>query len=409
MVKGVEKFIKYLEEEKEKITKPPIKLWAVTKDVTKTRFSSWKSKKSDRELEIDFILQRITMSDEEYLKHMEVFHHFKDLSRYIEEANLSSRETFNVVMFMLRRNINCLKRAKKEGAINDTELRNYHFDNISTSEIDHLISTGEINKIINGDDEELTKREREIRDTILAHTDEYCTNIDDMINEHLAIKTHYLDKIDSFNDEDIDIVMDNLRTLAFSDNVCQIVEYVLNRSLTSHFSNEVPEKIESKIEDKSSPYSIKSSTKTPPKVTMPYKERKGIYNKIREYYDIPKKEIIKDVTYKEMLEIVSLMLKIDIDLKTIRSYIRQVLNKLEKVDNPAVKYQMFKSKLAYYLTEEQIAYLDELYDAFQADEGLWMNEFLAYLDEVMNYISETDNYTYELQTAKQLLKSENGN
>lgn len=89
-----------------------------------------------------------------------------------------------------------------------------------------------------------------------------------------------------------------------------------------------------------------------------------------------------------MLYIVSLMLKINIDLKTIRSYIRQVTAKLENTDDPGIKYQTFKAKLSYYITEEDLSYLDELYSAFKEDESLWMEEFMNYLDEIMRFVSK---------------------
>lgn len=110
-----------------------------------------------------------------------------------------------------------------------------------------------------------------------------------------------------------------------------------------------------------------------------------------------------------MIEIVSLMLKIDVDFKSIRTYIRLVLKSLEETVNPAVKYQTFKDKLTRYLSEEQMAYLDELYIAFEDDNDLWMTEFMVYLDEVMKSVSEFDDYGYELEQAKQLMKVENGN
>lgn len=101
--KGVNAFINYLEEEQKKAKKPTIKFVAVSKEVANTKYAEFKGKTTDRELEINFILKRITMSDEEYLKHMEIFYHFKDLSNYMEEANLSCRDTFNLVMYVLKK------------------------------------------------------------------------------------------------------------------------------------------------------------------------------------------------------------------------------------------------------------------------------------------------------------------
>lgn len=395
--KGVNAFINYLEEEQKKAKKPTIKFVAVSKEVANTKYAEFKGKTTDRELEINFILKRITMSDEEYLKHMEIFYHFKDLSNYMEEANLSCRDTFNLVMYVLKRNLMCINRAKKAKAINDTELRKHTFENISASEINSLISSGEINRIINGCDEELNDREREIRDSILACSEEYSTDIDDLMKEHLAIEDHYFNKKDTYTEEDMDIIISNLQTLTFSNEVCEMVKHVLAKQLSS------------RIQPKEEPITITNQRLYPIKKEpeIEYKEQKDVYNHIREYYNIPKKEIVKDVNYDEMLYIVSLMLKINIDLKTIRSYIRQVTAKLENTDDPGIKYQTFKAKLSYYITEEDLSYLDELYSAFKEDESLWMEEFMNYLDEIMRFVSETDTYTYELETAKQLLK--NGN
>lgn len=400
MIKGVDTFIKYLEEEKIKAQRPTIKFVAVSKDVANTKFAELEKKTTDRELEINFILQRITMSDRDYLKHMEIFHYFKELSRYIEEANLSYRETFNLIMYMLRRNIMCIDRARATKAINDTKLRNYKFDGISPEEIDELISTGEINRIINGSDEELTPREREIRDAILDNSDKYLSDIQNLLKEHKEIKDHYLSITDKYDETDIAIVIDNLEALAFSSNVCDMVRHILNKQLAS--------RTKETVEVNPTEYRVYASSNKEDEPSVPYKEQKDTYNYIREYFNVPKKEVLKQVDYNKMLEIVSLMLKINIDLKSIRSFIRQVTAELEKEENPATKYQVFKSKLAYYLSEDQIAYLDELYEAFESDNSLWMNEFVAYLEEVMNYVAETDTYAYELETAKQLMKTENG-
>ncbi|MCX4365204.1 MAG: hypothetical protein OSJ70_05475 [Bacilli bacterium] len=400
MIKGVETFTNYLEEEKKKIAKRSIRFMTIDKDIANTQVVDLPKKITDREMEINFILQRITMSDEEYLKHMEIFYHFKDLSRYIEEANLSCREVFNLVTYMLRRNIKCIDRARATKAINDTELRKYQFENISAQEIDMLVSTGEINRIINGDDKELSAREILIRDAILDNSDKFFSDIKDLIDEHKAIKTHYFSKMAEYDEEDIEIIIANLQALSFSNNVCEMIRYILDKQLTSRKKSSTP------LTSSEPKYSCPASKVE--EITIPYKEQKDIYNYIREYFNIPKKEITKPVDYNKMLEIVSLMLKINIDLKTIRAYIRQITSELKKNADPASKYQTFKSKLAYYLSEGQIAYLDELYEAFEADNSLWMEEFVSYLEEVMNYVSETDTYQYELETAKQLMKVENG-
>lgn len=397
MIKGVDTFVKYLEEARKKATKPQIKFVAVSKDVANTRIANFNTKTSERELEIDFILQRITMTDEEYLKHMEIFYHFKDLSRYIEEANLSYRETFNLVMYMLERNINCVKQVKDTKAINDTALRNFKFDNISSEEIDELITSGELNRVINGTDLELNERERAIRNALLENIDNYFDEVAELINAHREIKAHYFDILDKYEESDIDIIIDNLRELTFSDNVCHMVKYILNKQLISR--NKIKPEESNPLNN---PVYVATQNTSEPEI--PHKEQRDAYNYIREYYNVPKREIVKVVNYDKMLEIVSLMLKINIDLKSIRAYIRQITSEIEKDENPATKYQTFKSKLAYYLSEDQIAYLDELYEAFKDDESLWMDEFIAYLDEVMTYVSETDTYTYEIETAKQLMK-----
>lgn len=400
MASGITTFTNYLEEAKKKETKTPIKFVTLSHDIVKSRITELPLNPTDRELEINFILRRINMSDEEYLKHMEIFYHFKDLSNYMEEANLSYRETFSVVMYMLKRNLACLKRVKEAGAINDAKLIEYKFENISQEELNQLFSSGEINRVINGSDEELTEREQEIRDEILKHKEFYSSDIDELIKEHMAIKTHYLDKLSTFDESDIEALIANLRLLTFSEDVCSKISHLLHKQLESRNNAKLKE---STIVEH---YTYEVKEEVP---SLPYKERKDAYNYIREYYNIPKKEVLKSVTYKEMLNIVSLMLKLDIDLKSIRNYIRQVLASLEQEQNPANKYEIFKSKLAYYLDESQMEYLDELYEAFKDDEELWMSEFIAYLEEVMQFVSETDSYTYELETAKQLLKIENGN
>lgn len=127
----------------------------------------------------------------------------------------------------------CINRAKKAKAINDTELRKHTFENISASEINSLISSGEINRIINGCDEELNDREREIRDSILACSEEYSTDIDDLMKEHLAIEDHYFNKKDTYTEEDMDIIISNLQTLTFSNEVCEMVKHVLAKQLSS--------------------------------------------------------------------------------------------------------------------------------------------------------------------------------
>jgi len=225
-------------------------------------------------------------------------------------------------------------------------------------------------------------------------------DIKDLIDEHKEIKKHYFVKMTEYVDEDIEIIISNLHALSFSDNICEMIRYILNKQLSSR------KKSSTVVTLKGQPYYYSSPKLEEP--IIPYKEQKDAYNYIREYFNIPKKEITKQVDYNKMLEIVSLMLKINIDLKTIRAYIRQITSELEKNADPASKYQTFKSKLAYYLSEEQIAYLDELYEAFEADNSLWMDEFVTYLEEVMNYVSETDTFQYELETAKQLMKVENG-
>ena len=274
MIKGVDTFVKYLEEARKKATKPQIKFVAVSKDVANTRIANFNTKTSERELEIDFILQRITMTDEEYLKHMEIFYHFKDLSRYIEEANLSYRETFNLVMYMLERNINCVKQVKDTKAINDTALRNFKFDNISSEEIDELITSGELNRVINGTDLELNERERAIRNALLENIDNYFDEVAELINAHKEIKAHYFDILDKYEESDIDIIIDNLRELTFSNNVCHMVRYILNKQLISR--NKIKPEESNPLNN---PVYIATQNTSEPEI--PHKEQRDAYNYIR--------------------------------------------------------------------------------------------------------------------------------
>lgn len=233
MKKSVEKFVKYLEEERRTIekSKPMVKFVSLGKNITDIKFTNYTPKKTNAELEIDFILPRITMIDKEYVSHMELFYHFKELSKYIESADLTYQEKFDIVMFILERNIKCLAKVQQTTGINNAELKKFKFPGISSKEIDTLVSSGEISRIINGTDEELTDNEIKIRDAVLNNMEQYSTDIEDTMKQHTNIKEHYFDKEETFDTEDINIIVDSLKKLAISDKICRIMHQTLNSLL----------------------------------------------------------------------------------------------------------------------------------------------------------------------------------
>ena len=411
---SIEKLVKYLKElqEKEIKSKRVVNFMSVGKNLTDLKVKKYVSRKSERELELEFIIPRITMSDEEYLDKLEIFQHFKDLSKYIEEAHLQDFEVLDIIMYMIRRNLGCIVVANETIVIDYSVLRKFKLPNISTKEIASLIESGRINIILNSADKDLTPSEIYIRDAIIEYSSNYSINIKELNDEHMNIKAHYFDKIDSYDIDDIASIVSSLKELTLSDKLCQSIKRALTASLNRRMKSTIQDA--SRNESVSlAPYKTNQSEvseETPQIEEISHKEHKNIYNTIREYYNIPKRKLVREVDYNKMIEIVSLMLKINIDLKSIRTFIRLVLKSLEEgITNPSEKYQTFKAKLANSISQEQMDYLDELYEAFTEDNSLWMNDFMEYLDEVLKQVNEFDTYSYEFEQAKQLLKVENGN
>lgn len=409
---SVEKFIKYLEElqEKEIKSKRVVNFMSVGQDITDLKVKKYISRKSDCELELDFIIPRITMSDSQYFDRFEIFHHFKDLSKYIEDAPLQDSETLDIIMYMIRRNLMCIAVMDDSTVLDYSVLKKLRLPNISSKEIVSLIESGRINIILNAEDKALTPREIYIRDTIIEYSNNFSTDIKGTMDSHMSIKEHYFDKLKTYNADDIDEIISSLKELTLSDKLCKSIKRALTSSLNRRMKDTSP-KVRKNENLAPAPYKQqqKSAKKTQKAEEITSKERKTIYNTIREYYNIPKRELVREVDYNKMIEIVSLMLKINIDLKSVRTFIRLVLKSLEEgITDPKVKYQTFKDKLASSISSEQMAYLDELYEAFMEDNSLWMNDFMEYLEEVLRQVNEFDTYSYELETAKQLLKIENG-
>lgn len=229
-------------------------------------------------------------------------------------------------------------------------------------------------------------------------------DIKTFIDCHRIIKEHYLDKQDSFNNQDIQIIIDTLIKLELEDESISKIKKGLEALIYRRNSKQ------SKQEKKNESSNIEiKKVQYQPKELLSKKEYYALEKELETYFNIKQMLIIKPLSLKEVIYCIRIMLKLQKPDYIIDTFIRLVekKNNSEK-KNPLSLYIELYDKINYYAENEDIKrrielieeYFQEIFICSSDDYEFWK----SMIDEELSTIQSNlpTNGEYEIEEAKKL-------
>lgn len=219
---------------------------------------------------------------------------------------------------------------------------------------------------------------------------------------HKTIKTHYFDKMTNFDETDINIVIDSLKSLYVTDAMCQKIAKVLRRQYKANQKREATnENSHDEIKISKEPVKKQSSN-------ISDKELKYINHELSLFYDFNEMKPLRILTDEEIAYCYCLMLKAEYKSETIAKVLMSI-DKLAKATykKPEELYKYYLRKFKYYEQtlpiEDKVKLLQDILNELEAlkddsDYEIWYNYFNDTLKEILSIIN--DNHEYELSFYK---------
>lgn len=400
MDKAIQKFIKYLDEINQS------SLIAAVIDGYDNHFLTTSSKaysaiqkieNMGREVTIAHQLKRVLATpDEEWGKYREVFNDFPILNRFMSSAKLNVNESFEVIMAYISKNL--LTGFLKEDAkiIDGRDILNHHFKNLTAEEAHTILNTKEFHRLCDMEDNELTGEEILKRDELIDFALQHQVDQTLPIKCNRLLKEHYLDKKDSFDLEDIKVILDTLLTLGVDSALVENIGILLTRKYNKRCLQEQHPIIPMKVEYTSKNY-------------ITDEEYRQARKKIKEYYDYYHVETIRYLTEEEKIYCAALMLVIGLKKEDIERFYS-----LQERDYPEIYHNLFDAYRAYYeraqyykdkCDNEEIistinSYIQELFIATDEDYSFWREEIRYLVNRLAKRLPEK--YDYEINQAEEL-------
>lgn len=317
------------------------------------------------------------------------FVQFSQLSAMLEISSLSVRDSLNIVLFIIKRNL-------KEGILEVEGLKNtillgYDEDSLIIDDFNkgNLISLYLAFEVAEGNLSVLTTENIK---TIREFVRKCEKNFQSIRNVHKIFDKHYIKKENEFEIEDIKPILDAFALLKFSEEQRKAFhQFLLKKAKKSEKQKNV-EKFTS------------SAPKTEIK-KISQKEYNQIFREIESYYDIQNQKVIRPLSLQEIVYLVSLLFKIQISEKEIEKCIKNINKEgLNAYNNPLSQFNDYYNKMITLTNnpevKESIHYIKECMQTLYIPESdndyaFWKQEIATELIKILKIVNKDCKYEIE--------------
>lgn len=326
--------------------------------------------------DIYFLLSYLTDSRETLIEKHHIFADYDILSKYLTEFPSYDKERMILLIESIKNNIESIQKSEKS-------KKNITFYNEQVTS--NLIEKAMYKVIMR----------RRIKFRKKYEND----NIDKMISYIKIIQERYLEKINSFDEEDIKIITETLKNMKVNNQMCDEI----NKLLMKEYRSRISEK------ETSIPYVSTKQTKKESKDDTESKvlSKKEYYEKTAEvgrYFDLKQMQATRYISISEKVNLIRLLQELNYENTDIERMLKIVDNGnkiYHEETHPMMKYIDTIDKIMYYkeqleLTEQQIEDLKYNFGLlFMCDSNeyvQWKDELLATLQSLENRFPKTHKY-----------------
>ncbi len=323
---------------------------------------------------------------EDILFEEEIFTRFDIFSRLLKESTLNYKDKLKVFEYFMEKVLNRLSTDHMNIAINEDLVKKSNID-----EVDFL-------NFLKHEPVKEEKNERDKEYIELLNKYNITTEKAKIIIGCFSIKSHFLNKRNSFNETDLKITLMAFEVLNISQSLIVKVQGTLIKELQER----------SKEEKSREPVKVKKEQKK----KLSQKEYNHKFHRVLEKYDIQQQTVIKPLVLDEIVELISLLYELNVDEKEIIKCI-QTINKydLAAYKNPIAEFNDYYEKMMLCSKDPNIResqqnikdYLQEIFIPSDNSSYLFWKQAIA--EEMKQaHVTLKENYQYELEKAKEKIK-----
>ena len=177
-------------------------------------------------------LKRILMvPEEQWDLHGEIFIQYDYLSEMLEDSPLNARGMFTIVQRLLEKNLATNIVHQNAKCFDIQGIDKYEFTYMTRGEFLAFVRSDEYGRLKERDESLLTEDEKNKLEEFRRYSDLHPLDISPVIEAHKLIKKHYFDKKDSFDEEDVEVFLEQLRSFKLSENLISVFRNLLLREV----------------------------------------------------------------------------------------------------------------------------------------------------------------------------------
>ncbi len=316
---------------------------------------------------------------EDWNKIREVYTEFSILSEVLENSNFSDKDISEIVFYLIKKNLASGLTECPNRILQEQDLFSFPFHGVSIQEVYQFITTDAFYQASHKEEKDLSEKEKLLLSEIERCNNINATSFNAVLSYHQLIEAHYFDKSDSFDFEDIALVLEALKNLKVSAIVLDSVNKTLRKerkfgqtSLIKEESTTYKESEKDKQEREKQEKELQNRARQKRDEALladnkKRRDEKIIYKKMRDIYDMEKREFLIIPTNEVILNWVTYAKLIQLPLPTILQFLSSAYKQISTMD-PVVQYGLLYKKLKYY--EEALDISSELEEIEQYIEAI---------------------------------------
>lgn len=392
MDKTVNKLINILEQKEKELILDLKKSYLKTKSLDETLISDTMTQLTH----IGTILKIFRAPREDWKNLSEVFVDFDVLSDVFKDINLNARELIYLVMMIFERNIDVGILNPQTNVFDGQKLSKHKYSSFDDGIMDSFIHSTSFRTLLHADEENLTEEELRQREELENATELYSVDGSFYQEKHQIIKDCYFDKIDSFDENDVEKIIIVLLAFKMDLDLASKIRSILLTQVEKRRNKASREPV---ISDEPKHKQVENKI-------MPKKEYNVLLREINKYFDYNNMVSIRFLSTSEMIELTQLLIKIGCDTDKINKILKSVTKyNLQEEKSCVSRFANLYSRYSYYSTIPQVCasletmkqIVEEMFICGDTEYLQWKEMLEAEMSSVEQLIS--GNFEFEKEMA----------
>ena len=187
----------------------------------------------DRQAATENFIRLLNIPPNEWNEYVELYYEFHILSRYLLDSPLNVRESFSIILYFIQKNIatGLLDMGKEVQVLDPKKNMTYKFTSFSQDEAIKFLYQKEYKKLLTEEEDMLSLEQKQRKEELLKFSDECMIDGSNIISEHRKIQKHYLDKKETYDMKDVEIIVSTLKDMKVDQNLCESIKNMLIKQI----------------------------------------------------------------------------------------------------------------------------------------------------------------------------------